>query len=239
MNFRQFVPMAFGLLLLMAGGFVHGKWTGRWQVRDLTHVAARVHQIPEQIGDWICIEEGSISQAELQMAELHSYTMRHYRNQRTGATVTMLLMCGPTGPVAVHPPTACYEGRGYRQTGDVSLHRVAFRQHSSAPNSETLTSGSHQLMTAQFVKPGRANQKKARIFWSWSSDGNWSTPASPRVEFAGREFLFKLYVTQEAHELQTPDGTTPPEVFLNDLLPELRRTVFQSQTSDSLGGMTR
>ena len=229
MSIRHSIPLFSGLLLLIAGGVVHGMLTGRWETSDLTGVAARVHQVPKQINDWICIEEASVSDAELKMAELHSYVMRHYRNQRTGAIVTMLLMCGPTGPVAVHPPTACYAGQGYEQIGDVLVHRVVLGQQPMAESSTVASTETHRLMTAQFRKPGRANSSKARIFWSWSTNGSWSTPTSPRLEFAGTPALFKLYVTQEVHDLLPLDGTTPPEEFLRELLPVLRQSVFSSE----------
>jgi len=230
MSIRQSIPLFSGLLLLVAGGVVHGMLTGRWETSDLTGVAARVHQVPKQINDWVCIEEGSVSDAELKMAELHSYVMRHYRNQRTGAIVTMLLMCGPTGPVAVHPPTACYAGQGYEQIGDVATHRVVSGQHSGDGNIASGSAATHRLMTAQFRKPGRANLRKARIFWSWSASGEWSTPVSPRLEFAGCPTLFKLYVTQEAHDLLPLDGTTPAEEFLREVLPAINQSVFSAES---------
>ena len=233
MSIRNTIPLFSGLLLLIAGGIVHGMWTGRWETTDLTGVAARVHDVPKQINDWICIEEGSVSDAELKMAELSSYSMRHYRNQRTGAIVTMLLMCGPTGPVAVHPPTACYAGQGYEQIGESQLHRVAPAKRDNAAEANSSHDVTHRLMTAQFRKPGRANSRKARIFWSWTADGHWSTPASPRLEFAGCPALFKLYVTHEAHDLLPLNGTTPAEEFLRELLPAVRNAVFRSESSAS------
>ncbi len=231
MSIRQSLPLLSGLILLVAGGVVHGMLTGRWEASDMTGVAARVHQVPREINDWVCIEEGSVSDAELEIAELHSYVMRHYRNQRTGAIVTMLLMCGPTGPVAVHPPTACYAGQGYEQIGDVTLHRVVPGQHSATSLAIPDSRETHHLMTAQFRRPGRGSVQKARIFWSWSTNGSWSTPASPRLEFAGSPALFKLYVTQQAHDLLPLDGTTPPEEFLRELLPVLRHSVFPSEAA--------
>ncbi len=229
MSIRHSIPLCSGMLLLIVGGVVHGMLTGRWEASDLSGVAARVHQVPLQINDWVCIEEGAISDAELKMAELHSYVMRHYRNQRTGAIVTMLLMCGPTGPVAVHPPTACYAGQGYEQIGDLTLHRVVPRQQTAESQSSPGTTMIDSLMTAQFRKPGRRSLQKARIFWSWSTSGVWKTPPSSRLEFAGSPLLFKLYVTQDAHDLLPLDGTTPPEEFLRELLPVLRQSVFSSE----------
>ncbi|MBI1313466.1 exosortase-associated EpsI family protein [bacterium] len=231
MSFRNSIPLLTGLLLLIAGGIVHGRWSGRWTTTDLNGIAARVHNVPRQINDWICIEEGTVSDDELKLAELSSYCMRHYRHQRTGAIVTLLLMCGSTGPIAVHPPTACYVGQGYEQVGDLQLHRVAFEERGNPSRSGSDAAPTDSLMTAQFRKPGRGNSQKARIFWSWTADGHWSTPASPRIEFAGCPALFKLYVTQEAHDLLPLDGTTPPEEFLRELLPVIRQSVFQVESS--------
>lgn len=213
------LPTVVGILLIVLGGFVHGQWTGRWAPTDRSDAVSRLKQIPDQIGDWVLIEEGTVSGEEQQMAELSGYILRHYRNQRSGDVVTMLLMCGPAGPVAVHPPTACYTGRGYEQVGAAHPHDV-----------ETVDSNggraAHGFMTARFHRPGSHAALQPCIYWGWTTTGDWSVPANPRLKFAGAPVLFKLYVTCESSGLLIGTDEFPPAQFLQDVIPVLQKSVF-------------
>lgn len=211
------IPVLAGTLMIVAGGFVHGQLTDRWAPTDRSDVVGRLDQIPDQIADWVLIEEGTVSEDEQQMAELSGYALRHYRNQHSGDVVTMLLMCGPPGPVAVHPPTACYTGRGYEQSGDAIPHDV------EVVHGESIR---HSFMTAKFHRPGSHSALKPCIYWGWSTDGFWSVPANPRVAFAGSPVLFKLYITCESTGLLVGTDEFPPAQFLQELIPTLQASVF-------------
>ena len=215
---RQSVPLLIGTIVLTVAGLVHGMWSGRWNPVDLSIMANRVYQVPKTIGDWVVIDDGTYSEHELKIAELTSYTMRHYRDHGTGEVVTVLLMCGKTGPVAVNPPTACYKGQGFEQIDAEKKHVVDVEQQGGA--SET-----HQFLTASFAKPNPGDHSRQRIYWAWSSNGIWQVPANPRLEFSNSPALFKLYVSQEAHQLRRESGESAAESFLRDALPVIRQAV--------------
>jgi len=221
MNIRSLLPLLTGTLLLAAGGWVHGQWTGRWESVDLSSLAGRVHQVPDEIGDWVAMGDGVVSDEERQSAELTDCLIRHYRDRRSGAVVTLTLMAGPPGPVAVHPPTACYRGRGFEQAGAERPHDVDSGGQSGHAR--------HSFLTAQFHRPGRADSISPCITWSWTTNGNWTTPANPRLAFAGAPILFKLYVTHEARELLGDQSATPIDDFVRVLIPELQQSVFAAQ----------
>ena len=224
--FRQSLPLLTGALVLAAAGLVHGTWSGRWSPIDLSIVSNRVYEIPETIGDWVVIDEGTYSEHELKIAELSSYIMRHYRDRGTGEVVTVLLMCGKTGPVAVHPPTVCYKGQGFEQLDAEKKHAVDTGQQGDA-------SVGHEFLTAAFAKPDPGTHMRQRIYWAWSTNGVWQVPANPRLEFSSSPVLFKLYVTQEAHQLRRESGESAAEAFLLDALPVIRQAVSGDSTPNS------
>ena len=202
------------LTLLIGGGVVQGMITHRWQPIVRTNgPETRLAAIPLQLGEWDG-KDGELSTAERSAAGVTHDLLRTYTNQATGDVVTVTLMCGPTGPIAVHPPTACYRGAGYQQAGETRSVRI------ESVTSEKKTG--HVFAIADFYKPARSDQPQPRIYWAWSTNGHWVTPDSPRLEFASSPVLFKLYVTCERPFGSKP-GPTPADEFLKLLLPEVQR----------------
>lgn len=224
------VPLLAGCAVLVLGGLVHGMWTGRWQSAEDSPIVARLPNVPQLIGDWEAISEATINAEFQKIAGLSGYVQRTYRDRLTGATVTMLLMCGEPGPVSVHPPEACYSGQGYEVVGG-SRKTVAI---AVAPEAGIETAP--QFKSARFAKPGVIAPSQTQIFWAWSDDGNWRIPDNPRFDFAGAPILCKLYVTwdaplPEAGSKSARDETTPPEEFLAVLIPDLNKRVFSEEAA--------
>jgi hypothetical protein len=207
---RRTLPLLTGLSLLCLAAVVHGVWTGRWQnSRALEEAAARVPAVPLAFGDW----EGKDRPPDHEAfagAGAKTYWMRVYRDRRSGDEVTVLLMCGPAGRMAVHTPEICYGAAGYDASGD--------------PVREDL--GPARFLTARFRKPGPAGDSALRIHWGWSADGSWQAPDSPRWTFFGEPFLYKLYVVRDATATDEPADRGTSVRFLRALLPELRKTLF-------------
>lgn len=196
--------------LVIGGGVGHGMITHRWQPATRADgPETRIASIPLQLGEWDGTD-GELSEAERSAAGVTHYLMRSYKNQATGDVVNVTLMCGPTGPIAVHPPTACYRGAGYQQAGETRNTVVRFEKTA------------HTFAIADFYKPARSDQPQPRIYWAWSTNGHWQTPDSPRIEFASSPVLFKLYVTCERPFGSKP-GPTPADDLLKRLLPEVQR----------------
>lgn len=243
------LPGIISAMLLLAGGVVHGTWTHRWQKLDRSDgPESRLHRVPMSLDDWDG-KDTPISDAEQKMAGLTNYLQRTYTSRRTGDTVTVTLMCGPTGPIAVHPPTACYHGAGYQQSGATRSAVLNVPTGSPSPHgsdSTTLTDQSDHKGTspatddyirtsgvsryvfavADFFQPSHPEASQPRIYWAWSADGMWRVPDSPRLEFAGRPTLFKLYVTFERPFDKNRSAASPAETLLKLLLPVIQQEVF-------------
>ena len=219
MTASRHLPAMVAAVLLAGSGVVHGVWTERWAADETAHRAAEaLDRMPSSVGDWVG-EEAALSEPEVRFAELAGYALRHYRHVPTNRTITVLVMCGDPGPISVHPPTACYKGAGYRIAGNVRRCSI-----SSSMSDNRFVRDTFQV--ADFRKPPSAGFGQVRIFWAWSADGQWTAPDNPRLAFAGAPALFKLYVTSEMDNASKPDEKSTAEAFLQQLLPQLRTTVF-------------
>jgi len=197
----------------MVTGLVHGFWTNRWAWADETAVpAARLGQVATDLGEW---HGEPLEQAPRQMEPISGYLYRRYTNQRTGVVVVVALICGQPGPVSIHTPDVCYGASGY----EVAPHaKYTLPASGDTPAAD--------FWTSQLRKTQAASQTNLRIFWSWTSSGNWQIADNPRLAFAHLPVLFKLYVIRDLSSSSEPLEDDPSLDLLRQLLPELQHKVF-------------
>lgn len=188
---RSLIPVvAAALAMIVLTAVVQGFWTERWRpaVSDqLRAFAAALARIPMTLGDWDGQMREMADPRTLEAAGAIGHLNRTYRNPRTGAAVSVFLLCGPSRSVAIHTPDACYPGAGFRQEG----------KPQTVPLKYTTASGTEQmaeLTTVIFIKEDAAGTQRLRLFWGWNAQGKWEAPEWPRVRFGGRTALNKLYL---------------------------------------------
>src|SRR5689334_18545657 len=109
---RAMAVVTFGVLLV-GYGVAEGLWSGRWgQSDEVRQAVARLDAVPRTIGDWQG-EDSPHDPRQLEVAEIQGYVSRVYTNRRTRARVSVLLVCGRPGPIAVHPPNICFTAQGF------------------------------------------------------------------------------------------------------------------------------
>ncbi len=174
-------------------GIAEGLWTNRWFASaELEQATARLDRIPRVVGDW----EGTdqvLDDRTIAVAELSGYVMRRYVNRRTGAAVSMLLVCGRPGPTAQHTPEVCYVGAGF--TPKKNPLTRAF------PLPPLARRGRRDFWLAHYNKGG-PTPESLRIYWAWNATGAWEASARPRFDFAYRASLYKLYVVRQLAEAE-------------------------------------
>ena len=137
--------------------------------------------------------------------------MRQYANPHTGDSTLVILMCGRAGRMSVHTPEVCYRGAGYEMHDQPAVR--SFKDAGS-------------FWTAQFTKKS-AVTTNLRLCWAWNAHGKWEASASPRWQFRGEPFLYKLYVSHEAsRQPGAAPGVDPTAEFMREFLPVLDRTLF-------------
>jgi len=203
-------------------GIVHWLWSDRWgQSRELEEAAQRLERIPDVFREGTADGEDSgwgpgvpseLDAASLTQAGARGAWLRRFTHKGSGATVTVILLCGRPGRTSVHRPEHCYRGAGFEMDGPAVKYAVG------APGVAPA-----EFWTARFSKPetGPDGPVQLRIFWSWFAAGAWQAPASPRLVFARYPALYKLYVVRELASGQERVEDDPCVPFLQSLVPEL------------------
>jgi hypothetical protein len=208
---KQFVPAAGAVALVVLSGVVHGFWTGRWSGAAQADVAARLDAIALDLGDW----QGQKVESNPSVG-MAGVLDRRYVNRATGRVVTVYLVCGRPGPVAVHTPDVCYGASGYEVT---DLGPQTVRPAAGA------TDGA-KMQAVRVVKKKAAEQIAQRVYWSWSAAGTWEVPDNPRLTFARYPLLYKLYLIHDLARSDEPLEDDPCLDLMRQLQPELKKSLF-------------
>jgi len=211
------LPVIVTFVLVISSGLVHALWKESGGTSAvLEEAVGRVKLVPRTIGAWRGEDIALEAEEEFVKAGAEAYWMRKY--VRRGKSITVLLMCGRAGRMSVHTPEFCYQGLGYQVVD-------------AAANVEVATEAGKlkgEFWTARFTKQlGGAGD--LRLFWGWNAGAGWRAPASPRWEFRGKPFLYKLYVVHETSPGQRLENE-PALDFLKLALPELEKILFQNPT---------
>jgi hypothetical protein len=202
------VPLLTGLVLVIAVAVVQGMWTQRWQKSaDLDSAVGRLANAPGDLGTWKSESAAFDAEALTEAGALGSW-VRRYTDACTGASVLVILMCGPSGKMSVHHPEHCYRGAGYEIMAEPVRCQV------TGPPAAT-------CWTTRFRKQETTGDVHLRVFWTWLGNGVWQAPDRPRLRFAPLPALYKLYVVHELPPGQEKLEQDPSLRLLQQLLPAL------------------
>jgi hypothetical protein len=219
-------PLVAAIVLVISAGVAQGLWSHRWTAsREIAAAVAHLDGVPMNFGEWEGQNE-ELDRAQLEMAEISGYLMRRYKNRRDGSALSILLVCGRTGPISVHSPDICYAGAGFQLEGDAVRHTV---KSDAVPRPAGFWVG-------DFFKTGNTVPEHLRIYWSWNATGEWAAPENPRPFFAGSQVLYKLYVIIDSTGRTARPGTDRGAAFIEELLPQLDRSLASDRQPVAHGG---
>ena len=113
------IPVAIVIALTACSGLVHGMLDGRWSSsEDLVARGNQLQNVPESCGNWVEVEKSQLEDKSAEVLRVYGSTVRSYRHQSTGSTVTVAVLFGPRGPIAVHTPEICYSSVSKSQCGE-------------------------------------------------------------------------------------------------------------------------
>lgn len=203
----------------LAGAAVFDRLTSGVESGDVKEAAGRLDRVPREFGDWTGTDL-PIEDKVLRVAEAAGCVSRVYTSRKNGAAVSVLMLCGPTGPIGAHEPKYCYAGNGYEENGPKAKRAATAADGTAAT-----------YWTVQFAKKPPTADVPLRVCWMWGLDGNWSASDSPRSEFALKRALYKLYVVRAEPKPLAKDEADPIHEFLLSFLPEAKKAL----TPDSPG----
>ena len=164
--------------------------------------AARLAALPTTLDGWAGTDT-VVDPKQLKVAEAQAHLSRVYT--KDGRSVAVLVLYGEPGPLGAHTPDVCYGASGHEPIG--------------RPFRADVPGGFGSLWTTQFAAPGTP-PSVVEVTWGWGDDGTWAASDSPRVEFAGRAAIYKLYISR-----LLPDGSAgdpPANEFVGPLLAGLK-----------------
>jgi hypothetical protein len=207
MLLRFAVLLAAGLVITIATGVVCGRASQRWgPAPNMIAAAEHLKSLPASIGTWELADDQKMSDAVVETLQCAGYVNRRYIDRRTGSTVDLAIIVGPSGPVAVHTPEICYSSQAY------SIEEP--RQVKELVDS---TGNRHKFWYTTF-RSNNAIAEQLRVYYGWCADNRWQAAESPRFDFAGRPLLFKLQIASYVPPGHSETGKDPCELFLEKLL---------------------
>jgi hypothetical protein len=213
----RLLPLWTAVPLVLAVGVAEGLWDHRWvSSRALEQAVARLDALPRAVGDWEVEGSGEkqLDPRQVTRGEIDGYRWRHYVHKWTQARVGVLVVCGRPAPIALHTPDLCLPGGDYRMVAPPAPQTI------DVPG----LSRPAEFQTARFRRTAFAATEELDFFWSWSADGEWLTPAQPRLTFARQAALYRVYVVFPAEGAGRWDREG--RQFMDVFLPELNRCLF-------------
>ena len=197
-GFSVTIPVIVVLFLTSVSGAVHGLLDGRWNKSvDSIAQGKKLENLPEQIGGWVLTEKKELNEKASQLLRVHGSVVRTYYNQSLDTEVTVAVLYGPRGPIAVHTPEICYKSVGTKLIG----------------KRRAVELGNDELWSTRFGSEENG-KPKFEVWYGWSDGGNWIAAEAPR--FWMTDNLYKI-------QLAGPVGSSfsPNEKFLAEFLPQL------------------
>lgn len=199
---------------LVTVGIYEGQWTNRWgDSSALAVAAARLERIPAEFNDWVGTSR-TMDPLVQRVAGAVGYVDRNYRHRLTGASVDVLLLCGPSGSIAAHTPDVCFAGVGYTMRQAAPVKRFL-------PGSNSIS-----YWSARFEKASPSDPALL-VNWAWGVDGDWSASETPRKDFMLQQALYKLYTTARIpfHDSDGTETATKVDAFLKEFLPLVKNAL--------------
>lgn len=213
---KFWLAIALVALITCGSALLAGNYNDRWgRPEALLEAAARVEKIPALVGSWELQAAKPLPDESVEMLQCAGHTSRTYRHRETGQIVNMFVIVGPPGPTAAHTPEICYSSRDYS---------IASRTEKATLPTPKYPDGSVWELTM------RGNNVRADVLhvaYAWNAGDGWQASDSPRYDFSGKPYLYKLQVAGVV-DSSKQDQAEPCRAFLNNLLPLLDDILLSS-----------
>ena len=202
------------VVLTITSGIVQGRLGGRWHLtQDEYHLEKKLEEFPRDCGSWELHETLSLTPYAQSELECRSYLHRRYVHRDSGKAVTVAVLVGPAGPIAVHTPEICYSARDYE------LHEQ--RVQATIRLNETQA----RLWKTTLYPTGTA-AGSLRVYYGWNDGRGWVAPEEPRFFFVGRRRLYKVQIVASLPPVSDAQDD-PCTEFLQNFLPVLEQYLVQ------------
>ena len=207
-QYQYLVAVLIAMGLTVASGAVFGKMSNRWgPSQDSLAAASKLESFPEEFGNWKLQSEERMSDNVVKMLECSGHISRVYVNQESGERVSVAVIVGPSGPIAVHTPEVCFSSRAHKT--------LESRQATAVGNSDD------QLWAMTF-ESNDLNANLIRVYFGWTPGNRWEATKNPRVSLAWCPYLYKIQLASHLPAGTDLTSNDPCKNFLKDFIPVMR-----------------
>ncbi len=207
------------LVSTVVAGIVHSQMTNSWKLSPVSRVAGErlAGVLPKDFGNWRFDHQNEFPPEVLNILEQPVYVSRVYQHVQTGDTVTVAVIVGNTGPVAVHTPEICYSSRDYTVAGDRTKQAIV-----------AADGRQHQLWRLE-LEANQADALPLTVLYGWTTGTQWEATERPRYAFGGLSHLYKLQVAAILPERRGDPEFDPVQEFLAGFLSQLQPQLVESR----------
>jgi hypothetical protein len=197
------------LTLTVLSGLIQGRMMNRWGApAEFLAVGRKLEQFPTRFGDWELLKRDEFDESSRQQLEPYGHVGGGYKHQTSGAIVTMFVIVGPTGTIAVHTPEVCFGSREYQK---IEARKPFAVSKASSP-------GQSDTFWRVMFKRTDVNGNLVPTYYGWTIGDRWIASPDPRYAFAGNPYLYKVQVTCALPLGLTSPDTDPCQDFLADFV---------------------
>lgn len=186
-----------------------------------------LRDIPMKFGDWSCQGEQELPKETLTIAGSTDYIAREYVDDKTGATVLVMVVFGPAERVFGHSPLVCFPAVGYQLAAAATPRPISLSTEANTPEA--------RFDSLVYSKSNGSSQELVETLYSFWHHGTWDPAASStRKQFRHHPEMFKVQIQRliTPTENRTNDNN-PSVVFLDQFMPELQKRIDQAITNPS------
>jgi hypothetical protein len=197
--------------VLLGVGVYHGLATDRWSdpIAD-EDFGKRFANMKNQFGDWV----GERLPRQVDDDNKTAVINTRFTNRSNGRWIITSLTSGRAGRVSIHNPEHCYLGNGYKIADAIREETLSLPGGASA-----------KFWTGHFQKKKPTGIESIRIYWGWTADGQWQAPTYPRLFFAAKPRVHKLYLIHPVPLNGSNDDSAPYREFMTQYISELNRQI--------------
>jgi hypothetical protein len=175
-----------------------------------------LEEIPKTLQDW----SGVTTEMDEQIVRATGSTdriTRRYVDRRTGVSLDVIVLYGPTSEMFIHAPELCYPKAGFQSFGDV-------KECSIANGTEKVP-----FRSLAYTKGEGGNAEIQEIYYAWRYHGRWSTSVRGPKESQRIPGMYKVQVTRRISATESRDYDNPIAAFLEILIPVIERRIAGPQ----------
>lgn len=135
---------------------------------------------------------------------------RRYVNQKTGVSLDVVILFGPTSDMFIHTPELCYPAAGYDVLSGAVERPIAVDGMGTIPfRSLAFTKGEGGLADTQ------------EVYYSLWYDGRWTTQSTSPKASQRIPGMYKVQIARRISDRERRDLDNPCEPFLGVLVGEI------------------